>query len=210
MVTLSELYPGGGTQPNIFAVNLIGDVASSSVYAFTGSHNGLRFGMESQSIQEMTFGVWLWVDALLANEQTILSKSSYFAVSQTDFPLSFNVITSGELELRLDSGNNFVADTILQSVSTISTNTWIHVGISYKAGSGGSAGIYINGTLDSSVSISHSMSTGSQKIALGIVSLLNSTSDNRRLIGKMFNPFLSFVRDDSLIGKYYNVTPPSV
>ena len=209
MVTLSELYPSGGTQANVFAVNLIGNITSPSIYTFTGSHDGVRLGMESQAIQEMTFGVWLWVDALLANEQTILSKSSFFAVSQSDFPLSFNVKTNGKLELRLDSGNDFTGDTILESASTIPTTTWTHVSISYKGGSGGSASIYVNGTLDNSVAISHSISTGSRQISLGIVSLLNATSDVRRLIGKMFNPFLSFVKDDSLVGKYYSVTPPS-
>ena len=210
MVTLSELYPGGGTQPNIFTVNLIGiGNIASSFFPFTGFHDGIRLGQESQSIQEMTFGVWLWVDALLANEQTILSKSSFFAVSTTDFPLAFNVKTNGKLELLLDGGGDFAFDTTLQSVSTMPTNTWTHVGISYKGNSGGSASIYVNGTLDNSVAISHPIITGSRQISLGIASFLNITSDSKRLIGKMFNPFLSFVKDDSLVGKYYSVTPPS-
>jgi hypothetical protein len=178
--------------------NLGVKISNSRSYTFSGSHSGLVLPISNVVPTSLTFGVWIR-PARLSVLQNILSKSSYFATSPGDFPISF-FLNGNTLAIWLDRGNDFSLDLAFGSSGiSFSVNSWRHVGFSYS--SGGQARLYVDGEVNASASMSFTPSNNvGRDWTLGRTSFFNSGDSDFLYLGDMRDPFISLgEQSDALI-----------
>jgi hypothetical protein len=98
-------------------------------------------------------------------QYVVASKSSFFALSITDFPVRFTIGPDGKIYATFSDGNDFASDAVLASVTPLSLNTWHSVALTY-AGSNKVA-MYVDGVLQQELNISFNISSNTQPWTFG-------------------------------------------
>ncbi len=186
------VYPNrNGTSNNVsypgYSVGLTYDTVNTE-FTFTGT-NKIALPI-TEMFGEFTFCTWIQTSTTDRN-QVILSKSSFFATSQTDFPISLVVNSSGDLTLSLDEGNDFSSGMVVSILANLNDGIPHHVGIAVSNLSNSNlVKTYIDGIEVDSRAIGFNLATGSREWTIGAYSHYHSvTADSRNFIGTMKRTF---------------------
>ena len=178
--------------------------ADRTMYLAGTSKPALSFPATTEDT--MTFGIWIKPDAILGTEQIIISCSSFYATTQTDFPLTFAILSSGALVLHLDSGNDYSHDLVVTTTSNlIKANVWQHVGFILNRATN-TATIYINGVpVMSSSNYTFNLPSNGRVYQIGTYSLIYSQTDNFYFVGYISEAFFQpGTADVNLLKAYAN------
>ncbi|MBC8047943.1 MAG: hypothetical protein H7Y00_14190, partial [Fimbriimonadaceae bacterium] len=156
--------PGNGIDENCDGID---PEINNNALDFDGADDYVDLGMNSENLtSEFTLEGFFKIDETGAHAHHLISKSSYFATSITNFPIHFGW-SSGRFYMDLSSGDDYSVDAEVLSDS-LSIDTWYHVAAVYKQNE--FAALYIDGILVDLDSLDFSISSSVQPWVLGRVS----------------------------------------
>lgn len=194
-------YDGTATNATISSTALFGNAGN-----FDGTDDFVQTNHTTNYTDALTLSFWVRPTAIPAvgDIGQLVSKSSYFATSATDFPLGVSINDSGNVSYFTSAGDDFSVDSNISSTTTLSTGQWYHVAAVYSAND--IVELYINGTRESFANITHTISTNSRNWTFGRAAFENGGGvDGSDLNGRLddmrvFNKALTQDEIDTIIG----------
>lgn len=156
------------------------------------SNNGYNYSAYTGMLNTSALTLMGYVKLLAATQPgaapTIIGKTSYYAISTSDFPISLRAVGSGtnkRFGLFIDAGGNFTQENIIEAPSDWATNTWYHVTGVFEGGSGKTSRLLINGTRVASLSTNFTLSTGTSVWTAGTMVDNSGGAGQSRIDGRM-------------------------
>lgn len=161
-------YPGTGTTWTDLTTNGNNGTINGGVSYTTSGSGALLFNGSTGYIvtpnttvyQNVTLSIWFNSGITATSTRALISKSSYFANSITDFPISI-YRNSDNVAVYLSTGNDFIFDTALSS--SIANNTWNNVVATFDQSN---LNLYLN-SIKSSTPANFSLSANTQPWTIG-------------------------------------------
>jgi hypothetical protein len=162
-------YSGNGNDgTNAYITTGVAGRSGIEAFEFDGINTKIDTG-NSTNYNTQTFSAWIRPERHGNDFGNIFSKNSYYASSESDFPIHFNVRdgnVSGQVDevlLGLSSGNDFIRDTEIGGAITY--NEWQHVVGIHR--DNGVCEVWVDGTQVASTTITYAISDNSRPLTIG-------------------------------------------
>lgn len=147
---------GAGTYGGAYTLNQSGPSTSSVSAGFDATGDGeVALNDTANNSQAITLEMWVNPSSVQPEYGFLFSKSSFYATSYANFPISLVYYPSYGFALLLSRGNDYSTDLMLSS-GAVTPGQWYHVVAVYRAN--GQCELWLNGVLIASQTINFSIS----------------------------------------------------
>jgi hypothetical protein len=146
---------------------------SGGLYSRAGTFDGVDDKVviaDNATLRVNTFTLSAWIKPTslpAASQAEIISKRSFCAVTENDFPYALSIGSSGAVILSRSAGNDFTTDGVSSDNGWIAAGNWYHILATFD---GTENRIYINGGLAAMSFNSLATATNTQPVTIGQVS----------------------------------------